>query len=269
MTSNELKEAENLGRQEPFANRAKNAGGGEGEGEGNARARDEGAGRGAAPASRERRPGSSRDRDPARARARANYPKYGNAVSLPAMTKAELDPTLYARLRQVMEEGRDFYHTFDLEVRQKNFHPFVPANYDQVLDTLLAHYQPGLRFLEWGSGTGVITIMADMIGFEAYGIEIDAPLVDVARKLAKKYQSKARFAVGSFLPMGYEYRDSTGDTRTGTVGHAVSGYLELQHPLEDFDVVYGYPWPGEAEIMEDVMRQYGNPDATLLIQRGA
>ena len=34
-----------------------------------------------------------------------------------------------------------------------------------------------VSFLEWGSGTGVITIMADMLGFEAYGIEINPALV--------------------------------------------------------------------------------------------
>lgn len=179
-----------------------------------------------------------------------------------------LDPELKSRITALIEEGRDFYHDFDLEIRQKRFHPFVPANYDKVLEELLAAYRPGLRFLEWGSGTGVITIMADMIGFEAYGIELDASLVVVARELAKKYNSQARFAAGSFLPMGYVYRDITGDTRTGTLESGPSGYMELGHPLDDFDVVYGYPWPGEDDVMVDLMRAYGRSDAQFLLHRG-
>ena len=183
------------------------------------------------------------------------------------MTIDELDPSLRERLRALIEEGRDFFHTFDLETRQKQFHPFVPADYDVVLKTLLDVYQPGLRFLEWGSGTGVITIMADMIGFEAYGIEIDGQLVDVARRLAEKYGSQARFAAGSLLPEGYVYSDSTGDHRTGTLADGPSGYLLLNKPLDEFDVVYGYPWPGERDVMEDVMRKYGRRDARLIIQK--
>ncbi|HEX6560299.1 MAG TPA: hypothetical protein VF021_12575 [Longimicrobiales bacterium] len=183
------------------------------------------------------------------------------------MTNQQLEPGLSARLQALIEEGSDIFHEFDLQHRQRQWHPFVAANYSDVLQILLPLRQPGSMFLEWGSATGVITIMADMLGFQAYGIEIDAPLVDIARGLAAKYESGATFAAGSFLPMGYEWRDPTGDRRTGTVGEGVSGYLELQHPLEDFDIVFGYPWPGEAEIMKDVMQRYGRPDARLILHK--
>jgi hypothetical protein len=45
----------------------------------------------------------------------------------------------------------------------------------------------------------------------------------------------------------------------------VSGYRELGHSLEDFDVVFGYPWDGEAPLMLDLMQRYGRADATLLL----
>lgn len=141
----------------------------------------------------------------------------------------------------------------------------MPGDYDRVLATLLELRAPGLRFLEWGSGTGVITIMADLIGYEAYGIELDPGLVTIARELAASYGSTARFAVGSFLPEGYEYRPRHGDPRLGTIGRGPSGYLALRHPLDDFDVVYGYPWTGEEPVMRDVMRRHGSPEAILLI----
>ncbi|MGH8631115.1 MAG: hypothetical protein ACREU7_10190, partial [Burkholderiales bacterium] len=37
------------------------------------------------------------------------------------------------------------------------------------------------------------------------------------------------------------------------------------HPLDDFDVVYGYPWEGEEPVMRDLMRKRGAPDAILLL----
>ena len=179
-----------------------------------------------------------------------------------------LDPALKAKLEALIEEGRDIAYTFDLEVRQKQWHPFVAADYDVVLRRLLPLRQPGLRFLECGSATGVITIMADLLGFDACGIEIDADLVAIARSLADRYESRARFAAASFFPTGYEYRDKTGDPRTGTLGQGDSGYIKLGRPLDEFDIVFAYPWDGEAAVIEDLMRQYGGPDARLLLHGG-
>jgi hypothetical protein len=180
-----------------------------------------------------------------------------------------IDPALRARLTELHEEGRDIFERFDLEVRQRSWHPFVPADYEEVLQTLLPLRGPGLKFLEWGSGTGIIAITADLLGFEAYGIEIDADLVEVARRLAAKFDSRAQFAAGSFLPAGYEWMTADGDRRLGTIGEGRSGYLELQHPLEDFDIVYGYPWSGEEAVMHDVMRAYGRRDARFLLHGGS
>lgn len=177
-----------------------------------------------------------------------------------------LDPALQRKLAELQEEGFEIWRRFDIEARSKEWHPFVPVDYDKALQTLLRVRGPNLRFLEWGSATGVIAIMADLLGFEAYGIEIDGSLVATARWLADKYGSKARFAEGSFLPTGYEWRAPDGDTRLGTVGSGRSGYLELKIPLDEFDIVYGYPWDGEAEIMRDVMKRYGRPDAIFLLE---
>jgi hypothetical protein len=182
---------------------------------------------------------------------------------------AALDPVLRSRLMSLAEEGREIWDRFDVEVRQKGFHPFVAADYENVLQTLVALRAPGQRFLEWGSATGVITIMADLLGFEAYGIELDARLVDVARELAARYGSGARFAAGSFLPNGYRYRPRHGDGRLGTIGDGESGYRELGHPLDDFDLVYAYPWGGEEPMMLDLMKAYGAPDARLLLLGGS
>ncbi len=181
---------------------------------------------------------------------------------------AEVDAGLRARLDSLIEEGWTLWDRFDNEVRQERWHPFVAADYERVLQALLALRAPGLRFLEWGSATGVITIMAEMLGFEAYGIELDPQLVDIARGLAERHGSAARFAAGSFLPAGYEWRPSDGDGRRGTIGDGSSGYLKLGHPLEDFDLVYVYPWSGEEPMMHDLLRCYGRRGAQLLLYGG-
>ncbi len=172
---------------------------------------------------------------------------------------------LQARLTSLIEEGWEIWDRFDREVRDHRWHPFVAADYERVLQALLELRAPGLRFLEWGSATGVITIMADMLGFESYGIELDPDLVDVARTLATKHGSGARFEAGSFLPMGYEWRSPNGDGRRGTIGHGESAYPRLGHPLDEFDLVFGYPWSGEEPMMHDLMRSYGRPGARLLL----
>ena len=56
-----------------------------------------------------------------------------------------------------------------------------------------------------------------------------------------------------------------GDGKAGRLGTGPSGYLQLGMALDDFDVVFGYPWSGEAPLMLDLMRQYGRPDALLLL----
>jgi hypothetical protein len=175
------------------------------------------------------------------------------------------EATLHARLDALCAEGWAIWEHFDRTVREPNFHPFVAADYDAVRAALLPLRAPGRRFLEWGSATGVITIMADLMGFEAYGIELDASLVETARALAARVGSRARFVAGSFLPTGYRWRSRDGDTRTGTIGEGPSGYLQLGRALDEFDVVFGYPWDGEAPMMRDLMQRYGRRDALLLL----
>ena len=179
--------------------------------------------------------------------------------------EAALDPALRARLHALIDEGAEIYDRFDREVRDQNFHPFVPGDYGGILQTLLEVRAPGRRFLEWGSATGVVVIMADLLGFDAFGIELDSGLVSIARQLAERYQSRARFVAGSFLPAGYRWRPPTGDGRLGTIGQGVSAYAELGYGLDDFDVVYAYPWSGEEAMMLDLMQSYGNSKAYLLL----
>jgi hypothetical protein len=186
----------------------------------------------------------------------------GAAVAEPAAT---IDAELHSRLAALCAEGWRLFEEFDLRVRDHEFHPFVAADYERVLAALISVRTPGARFLEWGSATGVITIMADLLGFEAFGIEIDSSLVRSARALATQFDSRATFVAGSFLPSGYRWQKPERTAVDWTATDGESGYLQLGRALDDFDVVFAYPWGGEAAMMQDLMKRYGRDDALLLL----
>ena len=183
----------------------------------------------------------------------------------PAAFQPEVGDALHARLAALCAEGWNIFEQFEAAVRDHKFHSFIASEYEVVLTALLAHRAPGLRFLEWGSASGVITIMADLLGYDACGIEIDHSLVETARDLAARFDSGARFVEGSFFPAGYVFRPRDGDGRAVTPGEGLSGYVQLGYALDDFDVVFGYPWGGEEAMMLDLMRCYGREDALLLL----
>jgi hypothetical protein len=176
-----------------------------------------------------------------------------------------LDPPLRVRLLDLCHEGWEIWDRFSRSRDPDEFHPFIAAEYEVVLNALIPFRGEGLRFLEWGSATGVITILADLLGFEAYGIELDGELVAIARELASRHGSSATFARGSFIPQGYRWRPPGGDGRMGTVGQGSSGYLELGRHLDEFDVVFAFPWGGEEPMMLDLMTAYGKRGALLLL----
>jgi hypothetical protein len=186
------------------------------------------------------------------------------------MPGTTLSVELRRKISELQDEGYEIFQRFDTEVRSREFHPFIPGNYARALEILLemrSESEKPLKFLEWGSATGVIAIMADLVGFEAYGIEIDGSLVDIANTLAAKYGSKARFCQGSLVPAGHVWRGKDGDTRTATIEQGRSGYIELEMPLEEFDIVYVYPWDGESDFLRSVMESYGRPDARFILAK--
>ena len=196
----------------------------------------------------------------------------GRSEPTPA-SLSEVDDALSARLAALCAAGWEIFERFEAEVRDRRFHPFIASDYELVQAALLARRRPGLRFLELGSASGVITIMADLLGYDACGIELDDSLVATARDLAARFESGARFVAGSFIPAGFAYKAGAGraDVPPAAVptGHTPpagpSAYLQLGRALDDFDVVFGYPWGGEEPTMLELMRCYGRPDALMLL----
>jgi hypothetical protein len=145
---------------------------------------------------------------------------------------------------------------------------FVPSDFAGAYGVLRGiaetHLAPGGRFCEWGSGFGVVTCLAAMLGFEAYGIEVEADLVDAARRLADDFDLPVQFARDSFIPAGGEACLDAGGAFAWLTTDAGGAAEELDLAPDDFDVIFAYPWPDEERVTGDLFRRYAAVGAVLV-----
>lgn len=135
-------------------------------------------------------------------------------------------------------------------------HPFVPADYVLVWDALRV-LRPLMRkesrkpvFLEWGSGMGVVTLMAAALGWDACGIEIQEDLVRESRSFSRQFGLPARFIRGSFFPEDREAPEN------------------LESLCARASVVYVYPWPDYEIQTYDLFDRMCGPESVLLAYHG-
>ncbi|MCH8840515.1 MAG: class I SAM-dependent methyltransferase [Planctomycetes bacterium] len=150
---------------------------------------------------------------------------------------------------------------------------FVPSDFVTVYRSLRAiteaNLAPGTSLCEWGSGFGVVASLAAMLEFKVCGIEIEGVLVDASRRLADDFGLPVEFVHGSFVPSGAEayveeaYADNNAESLS-LVTDADDAYDELGLNLDDFDVVFAYPWPGEERLIENLFEKYA-AEGTLLL----
>jgi hypothetical protein len=158
------------------------------------------------------------------------------------------------------------------ESRRASIPAFVPSDFELVYRALVAiqsaNLATGRRLLEWGSGLGVVTCLAVMVGFDAAGIEIEPRLVQLANELAKKHRVATQFICGSFVPDDHRPRvDMTGDI-VWLATDGPDGYDELELDPDDFDIIFAYPWPGEEQVLFDLFAECAAVGALLLTYHG-
>lgn len=146
----------------------------------------------------------------------------------------------------------------------------VFAALKHVRDEGLAY---GDRFIEWGSGFGLASSMASMLGFEATGIELEEGLVKIAEKLAEAHQTGADFINTSYVPEGYISYDHIGGSDIvpdDSFGHQAGPpkYEGMEIGLDEVDVFFVYPWPGEQEMMLKLFQSVASEDALLVAYLG-
>jgi hypothetical protein len=140
------------------------------------------------------------------------------------------DEAMPAAAADFVAEGRSRFSTvyrFD----------FVPSDYEFVWRMLTA-MQRG-RFCEWGCGFGVVTGMAELLGYDSCGIELDPKLAEAARSLLSDFGLRAPILVGDY--------------------HVSS---------PPADVYFVYTWPGKILEVEAAFERLAPVGAQLLISYG-
>lgn len=177
---------------------------------------------------------------------------------------------LPARVSEFIEEADERVREF---IREQGGHPkgFVSSDFVTVYAVLSRVAQerlaPGPRFCEWGSGFGAVASLASMLEFEAYGIEIQPDLVEAAQALAADFDLDVTFVHGSFLPP--EAEEVTHSAEFAWWDRiADNGYEELEIDLEDFDLFFAYPWPGEEDVVDTLFARYASVGALLITYHG-
>jgi hypothetical protein len=149
---------------------------------------------------------------------------------------------------------------------------FVPSNFELAYRALAeinaANLATGHRFIEWGSGIGVIACLASCVGFDAVGIEIEQKLVTMAEQLAADHGIDVEFACGSFVPDGIVPRVNWVDGIAWLTTEGRDGYEVFDLDPDDFDVVFAYPWPGEEQVIFDLFADAAAVGALLLTYHG-
>lgn len=126
----------------------------------------------------------------------------------------------------------------------------------------------GNTFCEWGCGFGVVTGLASLLGMEAIGIEAEPFLVEAGRKLLKHQKIEATLWEGNFLPRGAEKLADHQSHHASMFHQIPPAYDEQDLQVDDFALIFAYPWPGEEHFLREVFARYARPNALLLMFRG-
>lgn len=135
----------------------------------------------------------------------------------------------------------------------------------QIMDRRLA---TGDLFCEWGSGFGVVVGLAAQLGYAAHGIEAHRELTEQSRDLLEDHHIQAELAHGSMVPEdGDALVDELAQQAWLRTGEA-PGYDELGIDVEDFDLFFAYPWPGDEELIDKLFESFAANGALLLTYHG-
>ncbi|QDT06979.1 hypothetical protein K227x_54030 [Rubripirellula lacrimiformis] len=145
---------------------------------------------------------------------------------------------------------------------------FVAADYAHVyqsLDwTLQTQMTIGQRFVEWGCGFAIVSAAAATLGLDVIGIEAEDVLLTQGRETIADWDVELELFHGNFLPPGAQRLAD--DPMLPSLGHPVpDAYAKIGLDLDDFAIVYSYPWPGEDDFHEVVFERYAARGALLLM----
>jgi hypothetical protein len=157
------------------------------------------------------------------------------------------------------------------QCRQRNS-AFVPSNFGGaygILQHLAAQAAAaGTLFCEWGSGFGVVSCLAALLEFDAYGIEVDSTLVHASRRLAADFALPVEFVQGSFIPAGDRLSMRAAGSFAWLTTTEAPAQEELGVATEDFGIIFAYPWPDEERALGQLFERHAGAGALLVTHHG-
>ena len=157
------------------------------------------------------------------------------------------------------------------------FVPSVPERVWAVLEEVTRRKLPPTRvFCEWGSGFGTATCLAALLGYEAYGLEVDAELVRLSRAMARRLGIPVTMLCTNFLPAGYAaYAGmdgaalvtpaSVGDHHETAETQGPLHYDDMEIAIADIGMFFAYPWPEERALMRQLFEAVARAGALLVV----
>jgi hypothetical protein len=164
----------------------------------------------------------------------------------------------------------------DHDDQAPRFVPSVPERVWAVLEEVTRRQLPPTRvFCEWGSGFGTATCLAALLGYEAYGLEIDEELVRLSRAIARRLRIPVTMLCTSFLPAGYA-ASVGGDGTVLVTPAAVRNhdtteargplrYADMASTIADIGLFFAYPWPEERDLIQELFEAVARQGAILVM----
>lgn len=86
---------------------------------------------------------------------------------------------------------------------------------------LIKKYSPNNKIIEAGSGTGILSTYLASIGFDSLAIDIDKDILNLSKKIAKKYgaKNKPTFKIDSILSLEYKKNEFDVSFSNGVLEH--------------------------------------------------
>ncbi len=190
-------------------------------------------------------------------------------VSLRSLSLPADHAPVPADVRRFLHEAQSRIDDFQ---RTGRVAAFVPSDFAAAYGILRgigdSELSRGRLFCEWGSGFGVVTCLAAMLDFTAFGIEIDGRLIDASRRLAADFDVPVEFIHGSFIPREADrLLDNAGPLSWLATETDACGKIR-EADTSDVDLIFAYPWPDEEGVVIDLFDAYASPGALLLTHHG-
>ncbi|MEO0417093.1 MAG: hypothetical protein AAF226_19325, partial [Verrucomicrobiota bacterium] len=159
----------------------------------------------------------------------------------------------------ITEADRRIDEFDDGKGNNRRFPQLVPSDprfqYRSILAAKNSGQLEGDQFCEWGCGFGFGLCLADLLGFETIGIEIEPELCELSSKLVADRESNAEVLCESFFPEGIETYDAHGSEELIVAPELRGKFDQLAYPgwdglIHDIDLLYVYPWPSQWEVMQ-------------------